>query len=73
MVAQQLRFADKSFKWLGDTDKITLFGQNLWRDGGKILVITEGEIDAMSVSQVKVIKYPVVSSSIRSSFSKEIH
>ena len=60
-VAQKLRFADKSFKWLGDTDKITLFGQNLWRDGGRTLVITEGEIDAMSVSLVNNNKYPVVS------------
>jgi twinkle protein len=60
-VAQKLRFADKSFKWLGDTDKITLFGQNLWRDGGRTLVITEGEIDAMSVSTVNLNKYPVCS------------
>ena len=60
-VAQKLRFADKSFKWLGDTDKITLFGQNLWRDGGRTLVITEGEIDAMSVSTVNSNKYPVCS------------
>jgi twinkle protein len=63
LVAQHLRFADKSFIWLGDTDKITLFGQNLWRDGGNKskIVITEGEIDAMSVSQVQGNKYPVVS------------
>jgi len=61
LVAQHIRFADKSFKWLGDTDKISLFGQNLWRDGGKSVIITEGEIDAMSVSQVQGHKYPVVS------------
>lgn len=61
LVAQHIRFADKSFKWLGDTDKITLFGQNLWRDGGKSIIITEGEIDAMSVSQINNHKYPVVS------------
>jgi twinkle protein len=61
LVAQHIRFADKSFKWLGDTDKISLFGQHLWRDGGKSVVITEGEIDAMSVSQVQGNKYPVVS------------
>ena len=29
-VAQKLRFQDKTFKWLGDTDKITLFGQQNW-------------------------------------------
>ena len=61
LVAQHIRFADKSFKWLGDTDKISLFGQNLWRDGGKSIIITEGEIDAMSVSQINNHKYPVVS------------
>lgn len=60
-VAQHLRFADKSFIWLGDINSITLFGQQNWRDGGKMIVITEGEIDAMSVSQLWNNKYPVVS------------
>ena len=60
-VAQKLRFKDKRFIWLGDTDKITLFGQNLWRDGGKMIVITEGEIDALTVSKVQNNKFPVVS------------
>jgi twinkle protein len=59
--AQKLRFADKSFTVLGDMKGCGLFGQNLWRDGGKILVITEGEIDAMSVSQLQDNKWPVVS------------
>ena len=45
-VAQKLRYPDKSFKWVGDTDKITLFGQQNWRDGGRTIVITEGELDA---------------------------
>ena len=63
IVAQKLRFQDKKFTWLGDTDKITLFGQNLWRDGGdkSKVIITEGEIDALSVSKVQGNKYPVVS------------
>ena len=60
-VAQHIRFPDKSFIWLGDTDKITLFGQNLWRDGGRMVVVTEGELDAMSVSQCQNNKFPVVS------------
>ena len=54
-------FKDKRFIWLGDTDKITLFGQNLWRDGGKMVIVTEGEIDALSVSAVQQNKWPVVS------------
>jgi twinkle protein len=59
--AQKLRFADKSFTVLGSIKECGLFGQNLWRDGGKMLVITEGEIDAMSVSQLQDNKWPVVS------------
>jgi twinkle protein len=38
-----------------------MYGQWLWRDGGKMLVITEGELDALSVSQVQSNKWPVVS------------
>jgi len=60
-VAQKLRYQNKKFTWLGDADKITLFGQNIWRDGGKMIVITEGEIDALSVSKVQNNKFPVVS------------
>jgi len=61
-VAQHLRFPDKSFIWLGDLEDITLFGQNNWRDGGKMVGVTEGEIDCMTVSQVcSNNKYPVVS------------
>nr|BAR33339.1 DNA primase [uncultured Mediterranean phage uvMED] len=61
VTAQHLRFADKSFIWIGDTNKISLFGQNLWRDGGKTVIITEGEIDCLSVSKVQNNRYPVVS------------
>ena len=61
LVAQHVRFPDKGFAWLGDTNKITLYGQNLWRDGGKTIIITEGEIDCLSVSKVQGNKYPVVS------------
>lgn len=61
-VAQKLRYADKSFQFLGDPKAATpLYGQHLWRDGGKKLVITEGEIDALTVSQLQGNKWPVVS------------
>lgn len=60
-VAQKLRFPDKDFTVLGDPKKAGLYGQHLWRDGGKKLVITEGEIDALSVSQLQSNKWPVVS------------
>ncbi len=61
LVAQHLRFQDKTFSWLGSPRGVQLFGQPLWAGGGKMLVITEGEIDALSVSQAQDNRYPVVS------------
>ena len=61
LVAQKLRFADKSFLWLGKPKQAGLFGQQAWRSGGRFLVITEGEIDAISMSQLQGDRYPVVS------------
>jgi len=63
IVAQKVRTRDKDFLWRGKHKKGLLFGRHgSWcRDGGKKLVITEGEIDAMSVSQVQDHKWPVVS------------
>lgn len=60
-VAQKVRFPDKKFLLLGDKKGLGLYGQHLWRDSGKMLVITEGEIDALTVSQLQGNKYPVVS------------
>ena len=60
VVAQKIRFPDKDFRMLGDPKEAMLFGSQLWGKGKK-LVITEGEIDAMSVSQVQGNKWPVVS------------
>lgn len=61
IIAQKIRFADKDFKFLGNSQAVTLYGQWLWRDSGKMVVITEGEIDALSVSQLQNHKWPVVS------------
>lgn len=65
VVAQKLRFLDKegrkSFVTLGDSSKIGLFGKTKVRPDGRMLVITEGELDALAVSQVFGNKYPVVS------------
>ena len=61
-IAYKARFADKSFASKGDISNAMLFGQQLWtRDGGKMIVVTEGEIDCMSVSQLQNNKWPVVS------------
>ena len=61
LAAQHIRFPNKDFSWIGNSKKLQLFGQHCWRDKGKLLVVTEGEIDAMSVSTVHNNKYPVVS------------
>ncbi|WP_185929042.1 toprim domain-containing protein, partial [Mesorhizobium sp. M7A.T.Ca.US.000.02.2.1] len=60
-VFQKVRFKNKDFLALGDKKSAGLYGQHLWRDGGKRIVVTEGEIDALSVSQVQGNKWPVVS------------
>ena len=55
-----MRTKDKKFSIVGDAKAMTLFGSHLWSNGKKI-VVTEGEIDAMSVSQVQNNKWPTVS------------
>lgn len=60
MVAQKIRTPDKDFAVIGKAKEMLLFGQNLFRDGGKRVVITEGEIDALSVAQA-LGSWPVVS------------
>lgn len=66
VAAQHVRFPDKRFSWTGDTSNMQLWGQHLWRQGhgggsNLFCVVTEGEIDAMSVSQVQGNRFPVVS------------
>jgi len=58
-IGQKVRDKDKNFVSLGHISN-RFFGQHLFK-GGKKLVITEGEIDCLSVSQVFENKYPVVS------------
>lgn len=59
-VGQKVRDADKNFTAIGSVKNDLLFGSQLW-SGGKKIVITEGEIDCLSVAQVQDGKYPVVS------------
>jgi len=61
IVGQKLRYADKSFKFIGNSKESLMFGQQLWGNSGKKLVITEGEIDCLSVATAFDGKYPVVS------------
>jgi twinkle protein len=61
VVAQKIRRRDKTFVLLGNGKNLPLFGMHLWSGGGKIVVVTEGEIDAMSVSQAQDNKWATVS------------
>lgn len=60
LVAQKIRRAGKQFSIIGSGKNLPLYGQWLW-GGGKRLIITEGEIDALSMSQAHKNKWPVVS------------
>ena len=59
VVFQKTRDKDKNFTVRGGKDYV-FFGQQLFPSGNK-LVITEGEIDCLTVSQVQGNKYAVVS------------
>ena len=61
VVAQHIRGADKEFSWAGDAKAVGLWGKHLWRDKGTRVIVTEGEIDAMSLAQVFNLRWPVVS------------
>ena len=60
IVAQKIRSPEKDFSIKGDSKDAQLFGSHNWSSGRR-LIITEGEIDAMSVSQVQDNRFPVVS------------
>jgi len=61
VVAQKYRSKDKRFWWTGEKSGLTLFGQHLSRGGGKHLIITEGEIDALTMDQVQGNRWACVS------------
>lgn len=61
LVAQHIRFPNKDFIWIGDSNKVELFGQHKFKGNQKMIVITEGEIDCLSVSKIQGNKWPTVS------------
>lgn len=61
IVAQKVRTADKRFTITGDIGEAVLFGRQLWKSGGKRVVVTEGEVDCLSVAQALGLTWPVVS------------
>ena len=62
-VMQKIRTANKDFIQLGDKKNPPLFGQHICRDAGKMIVVTEGELDAMAAAQAMSPKltWPAVS------------
>lgn len=60
-VAQKYRTRDKEFTWASDTKQHPLYGAWLWPSKGRSVVVTEGELDAISVSKAFGHRYPVVS------------
>jgi twinkle protein len=59
LVAYKTRTPDKKFPVVGDWEFTTLFGRNVFSKGGDVVVITEGEFDAMSAYQM--LSVPAVS------------
>jgi twinkle protein len=64
LAGQKIRYKSegkKAFTWTGDPKECGLFGQRLCRTAGKMIVITEGEIDALSVAQAMGLRWPAIS------------
>lgn len=55
------RKGEKAFYWEGDVADGTLFGQQLFPQGGKAITIVEGECDALAGFQLTGSRYPCVS------------
>ncbi|UKH49695.1 DNA primase/helicase [Rahnella phage Sarma103] len=60
IISQKLRDKNKEFSTRGSHKSSALFGKHLWT-GGKKIVVTEGEIDMLTVMELQQGKYPVVS------------
>lgn len=60
-VAYKVRDEEKNFRFSGDSKHATLFGQNVFAEGGKYITITEGEFDALAAYQMMGSKWPAVS------------
>jgi twinkle protein len=62
-VCSKVRTPDKHFSVIGNAKNPPLYGQWLWKigDSARRITICEGELDAISISQINDHKYPVVS------------
>ncbi len=72
IIAQKLKNADKDFQFVGKPDKTLLWGKHLWRNkGGRTVIVTEGEMDTLSIAEAYEGKYPVVSLSTGANTAKK--
>lgn len=58
LIDQKTRDRNKAFRWLGGSKYKGIIGSWSWPAKGKSVVITEGEIDRMSISQAFDNKWP---------------
>ena len=76
-VAYKVRTLPKQFKTVGDFKDVWPFGVHAFHAGGKRLVITEGEFDAMAVAQASLDHYnkvyPVISVASSSNLKSLLH
>jgi len=57
----KIRKPNKDFAWTGNAKDSGLFGEQLFKAGGKFITVTEGECDAMAAYELMGSKWPVVS------------
>ena len=57
----KVREPNKMFSWRGNPQGSGLFGEQLFKAGGKYITLVEGECDAMSAYELLGSKWPVVS------------
>jgi twinkle protein len=60
-VATKIRKLNKQFAWTGNSKETGLFGEQLFKAGGKFITVVEGECDAMAAYELLGSKWPVVS------------
>ncbi len=60
-VGTKIRKANKEFTWTGNAKESGLFGEQLFKAGGKFITLVEGECDAMAAYELMGSKWPVVS------------
>ena len=61
VTSYKVRGEGKHFTWRGNSQGTGLFGESVFREGGKFITLVEGECDAMAAYELLGSKWPVVS------------